>query len=105
MKLKSLLVQKFLNKYSAHNSASKEDGLDVFIENELETMFRASKFDERDLVKIDKKVRNYIKQSKLTSISKQINQDEKPYHTKNSKSITLDPLDHASNRNLRKNIF
>jgi hypothetical protein len=57
-----------MGKYQAAN-ASKCEGLLAFIDDELETMFKAPKFNERDLVNIDKKIRNFIKTAKLAQLN------------------------------------
>lgn len=64
MKLKALILQKFLNKYQSSSYVACE-GLTEFIEKELDQIFSNDKFREQDLVTIDRRVRNYIKASKL----------------------------------------
>ena len=67
MKLKALLLTKFLNKYTAIGKTAP--GLAEYIQEELDNMFVGEKFDERDLVKIDRRVRMYIKQKRMENMS------------------------------------
>lgn len=70
MKLKALLLTKFLNKYTAKGQSAK--GLAEYVQKELDDMFVGEKFDERDLVKIDRRVRMWIKQSKMEGLNRTI---------------------------------
>lgn len=63
MKLKNILIQKFMSKYQAIGSSTTE-GLEQFILEQLEKMFKAEKFNEQDLVKVDRNIRNFIKSQK-----------------------------------------
>jgi hypothetical protein len=67
MKLRQLLYTKFINKYTA--IGGKTEGLEAFVNDELDTMFKGDKFDERDLVKIDRRIRLFLKQGKLDKIN------------------------------------
>ena len=66
MKLKTLLLTKFINKYTA--IGTKCEGLEAFVQTELDSMFSGERFDERDLVKIDRRVRAFIKNTKLQKL-------------------------------------
>ena len=70
MKLKQLLLTKFLNKYTAKGQSAT--GLAEYVQKELDEMFVTEKFDERDLVKIDRRVRMFIKQQKMDSLTRTI---------------------------------
>ena len=65
MKLKDLLVQKFLTKYKP--IYPMQAGLESMVDHELSIMFKNDTLDERDLVKLDKKIRTWAKDQKKTS--------------------------------------
>lgn len=65
MKLKDLLVQKFLTKYKPVYPML--GGLEQMVDHELSIMFKNDTLDERDLVKLDKKIRTFAKDQKKTS--------------------------------------
>ena len=65
MKLKDLLVQKFLTKYKPLYPMC--NGLETMVDHELSMMFKNDTLDERDLVKLDKKIRTWAKDQKKTS--------------------------------------
>ena len=76
MKLKHLLTTKFLNKY--HSLGHRVDGLESFIDEQLSQMFTGDKFDERNLVKIDRRVRMFIKQQASSKPSSKIGGSNAP---------------------------
>lgn len=69
LQLKNLIVTKFRNKYCA--SVSDEDDLNNFIQSEVDSLFAMEMFDERDLIAVDRKVRQYIAQKKGLQKDKQ----------------------------------
>ena len=58
MQLQSLLATKFRNKYCL----SLEDETWTVIQNELNELFKLETFDERDLLKVDQKIRESIQE-------------------------------------------
>lgn len=59
MKLKPLLINKFGNKYAKY--LRKCPGLEEFIIDEIEALFAGPRFDERELVMLDRKIRDFCK--------------------------------------------
>ena len=51
-------MTKFRNKYCA--TVGEEDELNTFIQNEVDALFSMEMFDERDLIAVDRKVRQWI---------------------------------------------
>ena len=62
LQLKNLIVTKFRNKYCL--SAEFDEKLNRLIQEEIDHLFSLEQFDERDLVQVDVKVRDYIKNQK-----------------------------------------
>lgn len=58
MSLVNLIITKFQNKYCA--SIPNVADLNNYIESEVNALFSMESFDERDLVAVDRKVRQYI---------------------------------------------
>ena len=54
-----MILTKFRNKYCL--SAEVDETLNKIIEDEINHLFSLEHFDERNLVEVDMKVRNYIK--------------------------------------------
>jgi hypothetical protein len=74
LQLKNLIVTKFKNKYCL--TAEFDDKLSRLIQEEIDRLFTLDQFDERDLVCVDQKIRDYLKikpekEHKIEAISKQ----------------------------------
>ena len=67
-----MIVTKFRNKYCL--SAEIDESLNKLIQDEIDRLFSLEHFDERDLVQVDVRVRDYIKNKKE---SKDITKSEK----------------------------
>jgi len=66
MKLKPLLINKFGNKYAKF--LKKCPGLEELISDEIEKLFSGtSRFDERDLVKLDRKIAEFCKSKSVVN--------------------------------------
>ena len=72
LQLKNLIDTKFRNKYCL--SAEIDESLNKLIQDEIDRLFSLEHFDERDLVQVDVKVRDFIKNKKE---SKDIAKSEK----------------------------
>ena len=59
LQLKNLIVTKFTNKYCV--SAQYDEKLNLFIKDEIDRLFNLEHFDERDMIVVDQKVRDHIK--------------------------------------------
>jgi hypothetical protein len=59
-------LAKFEKKYKPTRGLSDE-AVDVVIQNELKELFSMTKFDERDLVKKDKRIRDLLRQQQKSA--------------------------------------
>jgi hypothetical protein len=66
--LKNLIVTKFTNKYCI--TAYYDEKLTLLIKEEIDRLFNLEQFDERDLVAVDQKVREYIENPKVEKDTK-----------------------------------
>ena len=69
LQLKNLIITKFRNKYDA--SASNEDDVNMLIQTEVDDLFEREQFDERDLVAVDRKIRQFIADKKDRQLQKE----------------------------------
>lgn len=60
MQLKNLLINKFRNKHYAHDDT--KDQVNIFIQTEMDQLFDSGiNFDERDLVAVDRRIKDYTR--------------------------------------------
>ena len=67
MKLKNMLLKKFMAKYQPYG-VEKTDGLETFVMEQLERIFTARDFNEKDLVAVDRSIRSYIKEKRVLAL-------------------------------------
>ena len=75
IQLKNLIITKFRNKYCI--SIDYSNTLNDYIQNEIDDLFCQDTFDERDLVAVDRKVRNQVLEIKKALAVRAIKKDPK----------------------------